>query len=582
MNHRRFHCFGRFAFSAWLAVLASSYATAGESYPPGWSQVRTQSMGSESLNYILYVPNVQPGVRYPLVIHLHGNSGGPQELIGNSPILRTLSDAGWQTNNPCFILGPACPQTPTQPQWVNTPWANGSYSITNVPISISMQLVLAIVDDLCTNHVVDPDRLYMTGGSMGGYGAWDSICRFPDRFAAAIPLSGGGDPSRAPFIKDVPVHAYHIKTDPIVPVAASREMIAAIRAAGGQPLYTQFADGGHLWDQVWDPTNATYWQPGLLPWLFQQKRADVAINEIMYHPPDNGSNDNTQAEYIELYNPAAVPVRLQDTNGAWRLEGGVEFTFPTNATIPAGGTIILVNFNPTNGPSLNTFLAAYNLAGAPVPIFGPYTGTLSNTSARLTLKRPVYPGIPGDPDSWIVVDDVTYTNQSPWPTNCSGAGKALQRFTIRVIGNQSTNWVGALPSPGSPAGAMLDRDGDAMSDAYEYQYGLDPDNPLDAALDLDNDGLSNAQEYLCGTNPRDASSALRFDWVGLAPDEVLLRFTAVANHSYTVQVMEPDSYGIWGKLADVTHSGSTQPIEIPASTTNHLARLYRLVTPSTP
>jgi len=266
------------ALSRLLAVglLALAGAGAADALAPGWTAPRVQAKDGESLSYILFVPQTKPGARYPLVVHLHGNGGGPDELKGNSPILRTLAAPAWQAKEPCFVLGPACPQTKTQPKWVNWPWEKGAYSVEKVPVSISMQLVMAAIDELSRSQPIDPDRIYVTGGSMGGYGAWDAICRYPTRFAGAIPLSGSGDPGCAALIKQVPVHAFAIATDPICPAKGSRDMIAAIKAAGGQPLYTEYPKGWHLWDQVWDPNNKEYWQPELLPWLFAQKRAAAA------------------------------------------------------------------------------------------------------------------------------------------------------------------------------------------------------------------------------------------------------------------------------------------------------------------
>jgi len=262
------------ALSLCALMFAGALACGGEAFVTGWNPIQVQvGKDGESISYSLYIPKLKPKEVYPLVLHLHGTTGGPDNLKVNTAILRTLSLPEWQEKHPCFLIGPACPQNKTQPQWVNWPWGNGSYSLQKVPISISMQLVMATIDHLCATQPIDQDRIYATGGSMGGYGAWDAICRFPDRFAAAIPISGAGDPACGPLLTSLPIHAFAIATDPICPVCGSREMIAAIKAAGGTPLYTEFPMGWHLWDQVWDAKNAEYWQPDLLPWMFAQKRA---------------------------------------------------------------------------------------------------------------------------------------------------------------------------------------------------------------------------------------------------------------------------------------------------------------------
>ena len=101
---------------------------------------------------------------------------------------------------------------------------------------------------------------------MGGDGSWHFIITRPQMFAAAIPICGGADPSLGKSIAHIPVWAFHGTKDGAVPVALSRDMIDAIKAAGGSPLYTEFPDAGHIsWPLAYDT-------PGLLDWLFAQTR----------------------------------------------------------------------------------------------------------------------------------------------------------------------------------------------------------------------------------------------------------------------------------------------------------------------
>ena len=101
---------------------------------------------------------------------------------------------------------------------------------------------------------------------MGGFGTWAAISADPKMFAAAIPLCGGGDEGQAAKLTKIPIWAFHGAKDEIVSVERSRKMIAAIRRAGGQPKYTEYADEGHM---VW---NRAFSEPELLPWVFAQKR----------------------------------------------------------------------------------------------------------------------------------------------------------------------------------------------------------------------------------------------------------------------------------------------------------------------
>jgi hypothetical protein len=309
----------------------------------------------------------------------------------------------------------------------------------------------------------------------------------------------------------------------------------------------------------------------------------VVISEVMFHPNDpTGTNENTLLEYVELFNSTAAPVGLHDTNGSWRINGGVGFNLPPDTTISAGGTLLLVNFAPTDTTSSNAFRNAYGITGPGLTLLGPYSGKLGNRSDRVALEKPQYPDLPGDPYSWVIVDEMIYGNQYPWPASANGTGNALQRLAVSQSGNDPANWMAAVPTPGSAMGGSPDRDADGMPDDWERSYALDPDNPADAALDPDGDGLTNLQEYLSGTNPRDASSRLQFDAVSALAGTVTLRFTAVANLSYTIQYRDDLATGGWQKLTNVLASPSTRAAEVPDPAGGVGERCYRLVTPEIP
>lgn len=109
---------------------------------------------------------------------------------------------------------------------------------------------------------------------MGGYGTWHLISTRPEMFAAAVPMSGGGNPALAPNMVDVPVWAFHGANDGNVPVSESRNMIEAIKTAGGNPRYTEYPKVAHnLTEQI----NNT---PELLDWLFSQ------VHKRQHSPPN--------------------------------------------------------------------------------------------------------------------------------------------------------------------------------------------------------------------------------------------------------------------------------------------------------
>jgi len=167
----------------------------------------------------------------------------------------------------------------------------------------------------------------------------------------------------------------------------------------------------------------------------------VVINEIMYHPPDQLGVDDTQDEFIELFNLASTNVNL---NG-WRLRGDSAYVFPTNTTFAAGGYLLLVSFNPTNTVTLAAFRATNNVA-INTPIYGPYSEKLANSTFSLELARP---DILDDLAVNFLVDKVEYRDTSPWPATPDGGGKSLQRASTAQIGNTAANWVGNPPTPGA-------------------------------------------------------------------------------------------------------------------------------------
>ena len=146
----------------------------------------------------------------------------------------------------------------------------------------------------------------------------------------------------------------------------------------------------------------------------------VVISEIMYHPPDDGTNDNTRDEYIELHNISTTPVGLVEGTNSWRLRDAVDFDFAPGTVIAPGGYLLVVSFDPVNNPTaLAGFRGRYNLT-TETPIVGPYNGKLGNDSDDVELRKPGIPDVDGV-DS-ILVERVRYADVAPWPINADGIG----------------------------------------------------------------------------------------------------------------------------------------------------------------
>jgi hypothetical protein len=317
------------------------------------------------------------------------------------------------------------------------------------------------------------------------------------------------------------------------------------------------------------------------------KVGPVVITEVMYHPPDNFTNDNVIEEFIELRNITDSEVLLYDIEhpaNRWRLRDAVDFDFPPNTTIPAGGYLIVVSFNPlTNPGALATFQARY---GSNSTLIGPYQGKLDNSADSIRLSKPDAPNVIFGDDfgkvPYVVVDKVSYTDTDPWPTNSDGSGLSIHRIHMSGYGNDPTNWVGAAADPG-PGASSGDTDGDGMPDSWEQLYNFDPNDPDDADDDADNDGLTNLEEYLAGTHPRDNESYLKITSVAPALANVAITFNAVAGKTYTIQYRDSISTGAWLRLNDLSGQGSTGPVTVFDITPGtRPQRYYRLVTPLAP
>ena len=125
----------------------------------------------------------------------------------------------------------------------------------------------ALVDEVEERHAVDPDRIYVTGLSMGGYGTWRLAQAQPERFAAIAPVCGGGNPTRASAIKHLPIWVFHGAKDEVVRPRESEQMVEALRAAGATEVrFTVYPEAGH------DSWTVTYDNPELYEWFLAHRR----------------------------------------------------------------------------------------------------------------------------------------------------------------------------------------------------------------------------------------------------------------------------------------------------------------------
>lgn len=201
-----------------------------------------------TLKYRLWLPeNYDESVEYPMITMLHGHGGqgsdNTTQLNVFKPLLSKMTTVETQASDPCILLIPQCR---ADHKWVEVSHWTGHYSLETFAISPDLQAVVNLQDEIMQTYSVDENRQCVTGHSMGGLATWDLISRFPDRYAAAMPISGAGnDMNAAQDLAKVNIWAVHGALDPVVGADVSRDMVSALKNAGGWVRYTEYPDKDH-------------------------------------------------------------------------------------------------------------------------------------------------------------------------------------------------------------------------------------------------------------------------------------------------------------------------------------------------
>ncbi|MFI5386858.1 MAG: prolyl oligopeptidase family serine peptidase [Fimbriimonadales bacterium] len=198
-------------------------------------------------NYLLYVPDTyKPGGRdrYPLMLFLHGIGERGADL-GKLKVHGPFKEIAKGRKFPFIIVAPQMPLTETN-------W--------------DVDRLTALLDDIESKYRVDKAREYVTGISMGGFGTWALAAATPSRFAAAVPICGGGNFLTVMALKSLPIWAIHGDHDPAVPIALDRSMVDTVKRAGGDITFTVIKGGLH---DVWTPY---YSGTELYDWLLRHRR----------------------------------------------------------------------------------------------------------------------------------------------------------------------------------------------------------------------------------------------------------------------------------------------------------------------
>lgn len=230
-----------------MALVCISLAAAQGKPTPGFSDRVFKDKDGNEAKWVLFVPHGYQGDKaYPLIVFLHGSGetgtdGVKQAKVGLGPAI-----AKEEKSFPFFAVFP---------QSQKRTWKADSDDAARA---------LAILDQVQKDYKIDGKRIYLTGLSMGGYGTWSLATAHPDKWAAIVPVCGGGDPTQADKIKHIPTWCFHGDADKAVKVEKSRDMIDALKKAGGMPKYSEYPGVGHnSWDKA-------YGTAELYDWLLKQ------------------------------------------------------------------------------------------------------------------------------------------------------------------------------------------------------------------------------------------------------------------------------------------------------------------------
>jgi len=227
---------------------------------PVWAQDTQKPLALEKTitkvlkaGYLLYLPKdygKDPAKKWPVLVFLHGSgeSGADLEKVKTHGPPKLIAQG---QDLPFIVVSPQAPLVPRRGWDVET--------------------LNALLDDILAKYSTDPDRVYLTGLSMGGYGTWAWATANPERFAAIAPICGGGQPRQASrALRNTPTWVFHGAKDTTVPLQESQDMVEALKKAGAMEVkFTIYPEAGH------DSWTATYDNPELFTWLLAHHRAPL-------------------------------------------------------------------------------------------------------------------------------------------------------------------------------------------------------------------------------------------------------------------------------------------------------------------
>lgn len=212
----------------------------------GTCQAQTSAKQKSKYPYLLYLPRDYAAGKadYPLLVYLHGGSqrgNDLDKLKAYGP--PRLVDQG--RDFPFIIASPQCPEGK---YWSTDDWFAALYA------------------DLTAHYRVDKRRIYVTGISMGGYGAWQAAADYPETFAAVVPLCGGlNDSTQVCRVRRIPVWTFHGTRDDVIPIEETEKLVRELRRCRGQVTFTRLENEGHAIQYLYE-------REDLYAWMLKQKK----------------------------------------------------------------------------------------------------------------------------------------------------------------------------------------------------------------------------------------------------------------------------------------------------------------------
>lgn len=220
------------------------------------------------LNYRIFVPDIPQSATngVPLILYLHGS--GECGIDNVAQMNHGVGGLVWWSKNrePAIVVAPQSPPM--------TAWSPVFFSLQDAKMPYSappmIKLVKGMLDDVVERYPIDKNRILVTGVSLGGYGAWDLVLRYPGYFAGAIPVCGAGDPTAAEAAAETSIWIFHGENDRNVPNKMDRAMVSRLWELDANVRYMEYPDAGHgIWGRV-------YSDDSVMKWFFSRRRKQAA------------------------------------------------------------------------------------------------------------------------------------------------------------------------------------------------------------------------------------------------------------------------------------------------------------------